>query len=83
MSQPADTAVYASPHTSRCAAQDSRPEWLAIPYSVGLFHPLLSAGLPAHNYKILNWTGIHAAGSSNLRSCNLQPEISHSSNLKI
>jgi len=56
MSQPADTAVYASPHTSRCAAQDSRPEWLAIPYSVGLFHPLLSAGLPAHNYKILNWT---------------------------
>jgi len=34
ISQPAGSAVYASMHTSRCAPQDSRPEWFAIPSSV-------------------------------------------------
>src|SRR5437899_8757290 len=48
IAQPAGSAVYASAHTSRCAPQDSRPEWFATPSSVRLFHPLLSAGLPAH-----------------------------------
>src|SRR5690349_5694227 len=50
MSQPAGTAVYASICTSRCTPQDSRPKWFATPFFVGLFHPRLSAGLPALTY---------------------------------
>jgi len=50
MSQPAGTAVYASMSTSRCPPQDSRPKQFATPFFVGLFHPRISAGLPALIY---------------------------------
>jgi len=58
------------------------PSLIANVDGVLLDRGVRTTSMTPYRYKILDWTGIHRVGPSNLRFCNLQPEISNSSNFK-